>query len=78
MDTIYYVTEISNQYGDEDVGLKTTDKEKAIEYARGTWDLWSRTGDAKRNSIEIRVYVEDVEDEDCTCWDYSTIDWRKE
>lgn len=79
METIFYVTETTNRPGssnDEYVGLKTTDKDKAIEYAQHTWDLWSRTGDAKWNTIEIRVYVEDVEDEDCSCWDYDTVAWR--
>lgn len=71
----YYVMRISNKKGFEDefTVLVTEDKEKAIKEARDEQYIEAR--DNNGNTIEIRVYDEDIEDEDCTCFDYNTIEF---
>lgn len=73
---MYYVTEIDTRDWRDDEFLigKTEDMDKAIEMARHNWASMCEA-DRKHNDIEIRVYVEDIEDEDCTCFDYDTIAW---
>ena len=68
-----YVTTIKND--NEFTMLKTEGKEEAVKEARLIWNDWTR-GDRKTNRLEIRDYVEDVEDEDCECFDYDTIPWQ--
>lgn len=74
---MYYITEISKKGGDEFVLTKAATAEEAIEKARDWWATMCKA-DQEANDIEIRVYVEDIEDEDCTCFDYNTIAWREE
>lgn len=52
----------------------TEDREKAIAEARDHWASLT-AHDKKRSRVEIRVYAEDIEDEDCTCFDYDTVEW---
>lgn len=71
----YYVMSISNKRGFEDefTVLVTEDKEEAIKEARD--EQYIEDKDHNGNTIEIRVYDEDIEDEDCTCFDYNTIEF---
>lgn len=66
----YYVTSI-NGY-DENVMLKTSDLGEARKFARSVID---RHKEYTKDILEIRLYDEDIEDEDCTCFDYNTIDY---
>lgn len=69
----YYVTKTYNRKGFEDefIALVTEDKEEAIKTAKDEQYINERDGN--NAIIEIRVYEEDIEDEDCTCFDYDTI-----
>lgn len=71
----YYVTKTYNRKGFEDefIVLVTEDKEEAIKTAKDEQYINERDGN--NETIEIRVYVEDIEDEDCTCFDYDTIEF---
>ena len=63
----YYVT--TTHGGDEFTVLKTDDKLEAIAEAR-------RAAKSTYNdTTEIRMYLHDVEDEECDNWDYDTIDF---
>lgn len=68
----YYVIE-SNKYGDEFEQLKTTDVEEAKKTARYFQNI--EDNDRNGGSVEIRVYVGDIENEECECFDYDTIDF---
>lgn len=76
---MFYVTEIDTRDWRDDEFLtgKTEDADEAIEMARHNWAIMCEA-DRKHSDIEIRVYVEDIENEDCTCFDYNTIAWREE
>lgn len=69
----YYVTAIDKQ-GNEFEILKTNDKEEAIKAAKEE-DFTNRR-DGNKETIEIRMYEEDIEDEDCECFDYDTLDLK--
>lgn len=70
--TKYYVTLIKN-YDEFDL-LKTTDLEEAIK--RAEYEVFFIERDCRKNEeVEIRVYANDIEDEDCTCFDYDTIEF---
>ena len=69
----YYVTSI-NQQGNEFEILKTNDKEEAIKAAKKE-DFESRR-DGNGNTVEIRTYEGDIENEDCECFDYDTLDFK--
>lgn len=71
----YYVTSVRKGY-DEYVSLVTEDKEEAINEAIGEWELLC-DADRKVFTIEVRAYVEDIEDESCTCFDYDTVEWKE-
>lgn len=60
----YYVTSIKD--GDEWTVLKTDRLEDARECAR-------EEASHKGYIVEIRVYAEDIEDDNCTCFDYDTV-----
>ena len=68
---IYYVTLVDRDF--ETVILKTTNKSEAIAWAKDEKYYIER--DKRKDYVEIRKYVEDIEDEDCTCFDYDTIDF---
>lgn len=70
----YGVVTVKVMGDDEFTELITQDKAEAIDAAR---DLWATICDAdkKTNRIEVREYVEDIEEEDCTCFDYDLIEW---
>lgn len=69
----YYI--ISRKKDDEfTLGTATTEAE-AISIARKEWNHMNAY-DQSTNEITVRVYEEDIENEDCTNFDYSTIEWR--
>lgn len=70
---LYYV--IHTKGDDEFTVAKMDDKENAVKAAREFWSTLT-TGDRKKSIVEVRDYIEDVEDEDCTCFDYDTIPWQ--
>lgn len=69
----YYVTAIDQQ-GNEFEIVKTNDKEEAIKAAKAE-DFTNRR-DGNGETVEIRMYEEDIEDEDCECFDYDTLDFK--
>ena len=72
LQSTYYVYSIYEY--DEFVELKTQNKLEAIKRASRERDILAREGgDAK--GIEIRLYAHDIEDEDCTCFDYNPIEF---
>lgn len=72
---LYYVYTCMNDGSEEWIREKTYNKHEAIEAAR---EAEYRLFDQKdKYYIEIRLYVEDIEDEECTCFDYDTIPFDK-
>ena len=65
---------VSTKSGDEWEILKTNSKEEAIKAAKEE-DFTNRR-DGNKETIEIRMYGEDIEDEDCECFDYDTLDLK--
>lgn len=59
---------------DEFIVSVTEDREEAVREAREHWESLTAY-DRKRSSVEVRIYVADIEDEDCECFDYSTVAW---
>lgn len=70
----YYVTEMHNT-GEEFEIIALENKQEAIKRARSEWKALTES-DRRKVTIEIRDYVEDIEDEDCNCYDYNTIAWQ--
>ena len=70
----YYVVAVNTKSCDEWNILKTNDKEEAIKTAKKE-DFVNRR-DGNGNTIEIRMYEEDIESEDCECFDYDTLDFK--
>lgn len=68
----FYVTLTSTRNDDEFVLLATTSEPEAVERAQEEHYCIKRDK-RKGDRVEIRVYREDIEDEDCTCFDYDTI-----
>lgn len=68
----YYVTLIK---GDDEFHLISTEvKEEAI--ARAKDELYYIERDKRKSEeVEIRVYVQDIETEDCDCFDYDTVEF---
>ena len=68
----YYIVDIK---GYDEFTLGTAEaKEKAIEIARDEW-MTMNDHDRKNSVIEIRLYEDDIEDEDCENFDYNTVEW---
>lgn len=67
----YYVT--TTDGNDEFISLKTTNKDEAISRARD--EAYYIERDKRKDKVEIRVYVDDIESESCDCFDYNTIDF---
>ena len=68
----YYVVEMVR--GDEFTeGIYDT-LDEAIEAAKHTWTHMNGY-DRGNTKIEVRQYTEDIEDEDCDCFDYNTFTW---
>ena len=63
----FYVTAMRGD--DEFTVLKTDDKRESI--------LTARSESEAGNKVEIRMYVEDIEDDDCECFDYDTLSFEK-
>ena len=70
--TKYYVT-ICDRHGNEFHDLVTTDLDKAKEAA--DYHRYCTERDGGKETIEIRVYTEDIEDESCDCFDYNTVEF---
>ena len=70
----YYVVAVNTKSGDEWNILKTNDKEEAIKTAKK--EVFVNRRDGNGNTIEIRMYEEDIESEDCECFDYDTLDFK--
>lgn len=66
----YYVVAVSTKSDDEREILKTNSKEEAIKEAKEE-DFTNRR-DGNDEKVEIRMYEEDIESEDCECFDYDT------
>lgn len=69
----YYI--IDRKKDDEFTLGVTETKAEAIEIARDEWAHMCYE-DKKKNEITVRIYEEDIEDEDCQNFDYSTVEWR--
>lgn len=69
----YHVTAIDQQ-GNEFEIIKTNNKEEAIKAAKEE-DFTNRR-DGNGNTVEIRMYEEDIEGEECECFDYDTLDFK--
>ena len=63
----YYI--IDNKGDDEFTIGATDDIFEAQKIARDRWDSMTAY-DQKHSTVEIRHYTHDIEDEDCTCFDY--------
>lgn len=61
----YYIT--TTHGGDEFTTLKTDDKAEAIAEAR------RESKNSYNDQVEIRMYAQDIEDEECDCWDYDIL-----
>lgn len=70
----YYVTTINTRTTEEWVDLATTDLEEAKKVADFHRYRYQESKQ-KNYTVEIRTFVEDIEDEYCTCFDYDTIDF---
>lgn len=68
----YYVVEISK--GDEFTEGRYYALDEAVEAAKHTW-YYMTDYDRDNTGIEIRQYKEDIESDDCTCFDYDTFPW---
>ena len=69
MEKYYYVTLVAKYV--ETVILKTADKNAAITRARHEQHCIER--DKSRETVEIRMYEEDIEDEECANFDYNIL-----
>ena len=69
----YYVMLIIKD--DEFELLKTTSEEEAVQRAQDE-QYYIQRDKRKGEKIEIRAYHKDIEDEDCTCFDYDLIDFE--
>lgn len=69
MEKYYYVTLVTKYV--ETVVLKTTDKNAAIKRAQYEQDCFER--DKCYGNVEIRMYEEDIEDEECANFDYNIL-----
>lgn len=64
---IYRIYVMNGQ--DESEDRKTANKKEAIRLAQAL------TKYHDKKDIEIRIYSEDIDDEECECFDYDTIDF---
>ena len=71
MSNTYYVTLVNGD--NEDVILKTTDQNEAI--ARAKDERYYIERDKRKDKVEIRVYENDIEADDCECFDYNLIEF---
>lgn len=70
----YYI--ISRKKDDEfEIGTAATEAE-AIEIARDEWNHMN-LHDQRNNEITVRIYEEDIEDENCNNFDYDTVEWDR-
>lgn len=70
----YYVILINEESYDETVSLVTDDAKKAKEHAADEQYYIKRDG-REDERVEIRSYAEDIEKEDCDCFDYDLIEF---
>lgn len=72
---VYAMTQIRDNGDEYEMFFGT--KEEAIDQARSEWELLCDY-DRRHNTLEVRAYVEDVRDDECSCFDYDTIEWEAE
>lgn len=70
----FYVTLTSSRNDDEFVVLTTTSEAEAVERAQDE-QYYIERDNRKGDRVEIRVYREDIEDEDCECFDYDLVEF---
>lgn len=72
---LYYVTELNPKglVEEENTLLVTKNIYKAKSVARDAAYINER--DKTGEKVEIRVYVNDIEEEGCTCFDYDTVEF---
>jgi hypothetical protein len=73
-----YVTRIEKNVPEEFEILKTNDLDEAKKEARKQQDICDRELEVSHNkeyTVEIRNYINDIEDEDCNDFSYDTIDF---
>jgi len=68
----FYLVEIAR--GDEFTEGTYNTLDEAVEAAKHTWTCMT-DHDRDHTVIEVRQYKEDIESEDCTCFDYETFPW---
>lgn len=65
-------------YSEDDVDEvmigSTNDLDEAFKIARDAWDSMT-PHDKRRNTVRVLHFCYDVDDEDCTCFDYDTYEW---
>lgn len=72
---MYYVTLTGKGSDDEFVLLKTEDEAAAVKRAKD--EIYYIERDRRKgDKVEVRIYKEDIEDDDCTCFDYDLVDLR--
>lgn len=72
----YYVT-LTVKYPGEEIEtilLETNDLEEAIRRAKDE-SYYIERDKRKGDVVEIRQYACDIEDEDCSCFDYNTVEF---
>jgi hypothetical protein len=73
MEYTYYIVDAKDS-GDEFTIGKTEDLEEALKTARDSWDKMT-PHDQRHSDIQVRHYLYDIEDENCTCFDFDTEPW---
>lgn len=68
---IYYVT--LTRGDDENCLFKTANKAEAIRRAQDE-AYYIERDKRPRDVVEVRLYLEDIEDPECDCFDYDTVD----
>lgn len=69
----YYIVDRKND--DEFILGVAESRDEAIAIAREEW-LSMCDWDKEHNDITVRIYTADIEDANCECFDYDTIEWR--
>lgn len=73
MNDKYYVVEITRN--DEFHTGPFSTPQEAVKAANKAWDHLTES-EKKKNTVEVRQYVADIEADDCTDFDYNTVEWR--
>lgn len=71
---MYYQVVVVNQYYGDFILLKTRSESEAIERAQDE-QYYIERDKRKNERVEVRAYSQDIDDEECTCFNYTLIDW---